>query len=161
DRVPHPGRRRSTRRADGRIPPAGRNAMGQSPAAWKEIGWWSAGVPEDWERPAATPAVPPSLSFSRRQAGEAGFEFAFAAHADNLLGDLSLRKQEQCRHSTDAVLGGQLLLLVNVDLGDFDAAIILVGQFVENRRDHFAGTAPFSPKINQHGCRRFQDFDWE
>src|SRR5262249_9809852 len=103
------------RRADDRIPPGGRNAKGRNPAAWKGMEWWTAGVPEDCERRAATPAVPPSFLFSRRQAVEAGLKFAFAAHADNLLSDLPLREQEQCGHSTDAVLGRQFLLLVNVD----------------------------------------------
>ena len=31
----------------------------------------------------------------------------------------------------------------------------IASQLVEDRRKHFAGTAPFSPEIDQHGLGRF------
>src|SRR5689334_19691979 len=80
---------------------------------------------------------------------ETGFKVAFALEADNLLGHLALAENQQCRNRADAVLRGEVLVIVNVHLADPYLAIVLVGQFVKNRRDHFAGTAPFGPEINE------------
>ena len=84
-------------------------------------------------------------------------EVALAARADNLLGDLALVEQQQRGDGADAVLRGERLLLVNVDLADFHLAVVFVGELVEQRRDHFARTAPFGPEIHEHGRWRLQD----
>jgi len=39
----------------------------------------------------------------------------------------------------------------------FHPASVFIGKFIEKRRDHFAGAAPFRPKINEHGHRRLQN----
>jgi hypothetical protein len=90
-----------------------------------------------------------------------GFEVAFAFESDDLLGNLALAENQQCGDRADAVFGGKALVIVNVHFADADAAVVLVGQFIKDRRDHFAGTAPFRPEINQDGDRRLQNFRGE
>jgi len=87
-----------------------------------------------------------------------GFEVAFALEADDLLGNLALAENQQCGYRAYAVFGGEVLVIVNVHLADADAAIVLVGQFIKDRRDHFAGAAPFRPEINEDGNGRLQNF---
>jgi hypothetical protein len=89
---------------------------------------------------------------------EAGFEIALAAQADNLIGNLALMKEEQGRDGADAILGCQGLLLVNVHFANSDAAIVLLGQLIQNRYQSAARAAPFSPEINEDGCAGFKDF---
>jgi hypothetical protein len=48
-------------------------------------------------------------------------------------------------------------MFVNIHFADFHLAIVFVGQFVKERRDHFARAAPFGPEINEHGHRRLQN----
>ena len=54
--------------------------------------------------------------------------------------------------------GGEALMFVNVDLADFDLALIFAGQFIQHGRDHLARPAPFGPEIHQHGRGGFQGF---
>src|SRR5690242_9641759 len=73
-----------------------------------------------------------------RHAVEAGLEVAFAAQAAHLVHDLAFLEQEQGGDGSDAKLGREVLVLVNVHFADADAAIVFVGQLVEDGRDHFA-----------------------
>src|SRR5258708_23770709 len=102
---------------------------------------------------AITPAWPGSDEFV-----EAGPEIALAAEADNLFGHLAVLEQEKRGNGAYAVFGGEGLMLIDVHLADVHAAGILVGEFVEDGGDHFAGTAPFRPEINEHGAGGFNDF---
>ena len=78
-------------------------------------------------------------------------------HADDRFFDLAALEQQQRGYRPDAEPRGQLLIVVHIDLGDLDLAELFLGNFVEQRRDHFARAAPFGPKIDQHGCGRFID----
>ena len=48
-------------------------------------------------------------------------------------------------------------MFVHVDLADLDLALVFAGEFIEQRRDHLARTAPFGPEIHQHGRGGLQD----
>ena len=94
---------------------------------------------------------------SGRNAVQTGLEITPAFGANHLLGDFTLVKKQQRRNGAYAVLGSERLMVVNVHFADFHPAIIFVGQFVEERRDHFAWPAPLGPEINEHGYRRLQN----
>ena len=102
--------------------------------------------------------TPMLRSSSRRQVVEAGFELTLAFQTDNLLRDLALLEEEQRGNGLDAVFRGQGLLLINVHFADPDPASVFFGQLIQNGPEHFAGTAPFRPEINQDRCGRLEDF---
>ena len=89
---------------------------------------------------------------------EAVFQIALALEANDLLGNLPVLKQQQGWDGANAILGGQALFVIDIDLADFDPPIVFVSQLIEDRRDHLAGAAPFGPKIDQNRRRRFQHF---
>src|ERR1700690_363563 len=76
------------------------------------------------------------------------------------MAQLATREVEQGRDGPDAEARGQRGLVIHVDLGDFDP-VILTGNFVEQRRKHFAWPAPLGPKIHQHRRAGLQDFGLE
>src|SRR5687768_4192130 len=70
------------------------------------------------------------------------------AHAGRL--HVAVLEQHERRDAADAELGWGLLILVDVDLGDLQPALVLLGDFIEDRRDRLARTAPLRPVIDQH-----------
>src|SRR5512139_2608141 len=87
---------------------------------------------------------------SRRGQGiELEFQLAPAAQTHHLLGDLAVLEEKERGDGLDLVLHGQILVLVNVDLSDSDTAVVLDGEFVQDRHERLAGAAPFSPEINE------------
>src|SRR5699024_5808496 len=70
--------------------------------------------------------------------------------ADGLVHELAVLEVEQCRDAHDAVAGGQLRLGVHVDLADGDLAVVSLGELVEYRGLHLAGTAPGGPEVHDH-----------
>ena len=76
-------------------------------------------------------------------------------------GGLAVLEQEQRWDGADAELAGHARILVDVDLHDLHLAGHLGRDFFQRRPDHLAGTAPFSPKIHDHGLGRVQDFGFE
>src|SRR5580765_2714800 len=79
-------------------------------------------------------ACPPSGG----DAIEARLQISFAAGADDLVGHFTLLEEQQSRDARNAVLRGERLLLVHVDLADLGATIVFRGEFIQHRRDHFA-----------------------
>jgi hypothetical protein len=72
----------------------------------------------------------------------------FGGCAHDLFDDLAILEKEKGGYVVDAVLLGELLLFVDVDFDDFDLVGELLGNFVEQGGDRFAGTTPFGPKID-------------
>jgi UDPglucose 6-dehydrogenase len=64
-----------------------------------------------------------------------------------VVNDLAVFKQQHRRDGADAVIGGNGVVVVDVDLGDLNLAGHLGGDFFEDRRDCFAGAAPGCPEI--------------
>src|SRR5690606_13372556 len=65
-------------------------------------------------------------------------------------------EQHQGRYAAHRVLGGGRRILVHVQLGDLDAAVVVAGDLVEDRRDHLARATPFGPVVDEHGGVRLQ-----
>ena len=82
---------------------------------------------------------------------EAGLQITFALGPDHLFGDLTVLDDEQGWNRADTKLSGESLMLVNVDLADFDFALKFRGEFVQHGRNHFARSTPFGPEIHEHG----------
>src|SRR5579871_2556453 len=73
-------------------------------------------------------------------------------HGADLLGlHRAAFEDHERRDAADAVLLGDLLVLVDVDLGYLELARVVPGDLVQDRGDHLAGAAPLGPVIYQHG----------
>lgn len=88
-------------------------------------------------------------------------ELLFTDRADLRRLNFAVLENHQGRYTTHVVITRGLLIVVNIDLGDLDLAGIARCQLVENRRNHFARTAPLCPEINQHWLCGFQYFGIE
>src|SRR5437763_942847 len=75
-------------------------------------------------------------------------ELRFRERTDPGRLDVAVLEEHQRRDSPDAELGRHVLVLVDVDLGDLQAALVLLGDLVQDRRDRLAGPAPFGPVIH-------------
>src|SRR5690606_10154825 len=62
---------------------------------------------------------------------------------------LAVLVQDQRRDAGDAQLGGHACVLIDVDLGDLQRAGLLFGDFIEDRCDHAARSAPDGPEVDQ------------
>jgi len=76
---------------------------------------------------------------------------------DGLITSLSLEKQE-LRNGGNAVFDGDFLVLIGVELADFDFAGKLIGNLVDRRRQHAARAAPHGPEIYQDGLVTLHHF---
>jgi len=64
---------------------------------------------------------------------------------------------EQRRDRPDSELRGQVLVFVDVHLGDLEFAGLFPGEFVEHGRDRAARAAPLRPEVDQHGEGGLED----
>ena len=93
--------------------------------------------------------------------GDPARQLALGARA-RLGGDaLAVLEHHQRRDRADAELGGDLRVLVDVELGDLHLALHLGGDLFERRRDHAAGPAPFRPEIDYDRLARLDDVGLE
>jgi hypothetical protein len=69
--------------------------------------------------------------------------------ANDALGRLTVLEYKHGRNANDAVLRGQLTLVVNVYLNDFDLVSVLNGQLLEDWTNLAAWTTPLGPEIDQ------------
>src|ERR1700712_2803666 len=75
--------------------------------------------------------------------------------------DGAILEYHQRRYAANPILGRRALILVDVELCYFQAAGIFLGHLVEDGRDHFAGTTPLRPVINEDRRRTLQDLGLE
>src|SRR5438309_1005954 len=75
--------------------------------------------------------------------------------------DVAVLEQHQRRDAADAEFSRHALVLIHVDLGDLQPALVFLGDLVEDRRDGLAGAAPLGPVIHQHRGVRLQDLGVE
>ena len=60
-------------------------------------------------------------------------------------------KRDHRRDALDGELGGELLVLIHVDLDQLESALILLGQAFEERAQRLARSTPLRPEINDYG----------
>src|SRR3989344_5601737 len=64
--------------------------------------------------------------------------------------DAAVLEQHQGRDAADAIFRRSLGVLVDVELGDLELAVVFPGNFFEHRRNHLAWAAPLRPVVDQH-----------
>src|SRR5210317_1688261 len=69
---------------------------------------------------------------------------------------VTILEQDQGWNSADVVLHWCFAVGVDVELANFKLAFQVVGQLIEDWSNHFAGAAPFSPKVDEHWAIGFQ-----
>ena len=73
----------------------------------------------------------------------------FGNGANNGVNFLAALEHHQRGDAADPVLTGDVWVLVGIELEDFDLAFEFLGNLVNNRSHHAAGTTPGSPEVNQ------------
>ena len=76
--------------------------------------------------------------------------------APTTFGDRPVLEEDQGRDREDLVLGGGLLVLVDVDADDPQVLALSVN-LLQDRVDDAAGTAPGRPEVNQNGAVGLED----
>ena len=79
-------------------------------------------------------------------AGQGGF----GNSANNGVNLLAALEDHQGRNAADAVLVGHVGVFVGVELEHLDLAVKFLGNFLDDRSHHPAGTTPGRPEIDQH-----------
>src|SRR5688572_21635690 len=97
-----------------------------------------------------SPIPHPGSRIPLRERLQAAEQILLARHPDDLIPELAILEKEERRNRAHVVLHREALVLIDVHLGHFDRSRLLLGDFVEKRRDHFARAAPFGPEIDQH-----------
>src|SRR3989304_2096212 len=88
-------------------------------------------------------------------------ELRFGHHAKLARLHVTVLEQHQCRDGLDVVLPGKLLVLIHVDLGDFQLPSVVFGEIFEQGGERLARAAPFGPGVHQPRNVRFQDVGLE
>lgn len=88
---------------------------------------------------------------------EEGGQLRFGHRTHLGRGDLAVLEQHQCRNATNPIFRRDGTVLVDIDFHDVQAALVFAGDFVQDRRNHAAGAAPFSPVVDEHWGRGFED----
>ena len=78
-------------------------------------------------------------------------QLRFAQRTDLGRIHIAVLEQHEGGNTADTVAWRGLLVLVDVEFAYLQAALILLGNFLENRCNHLAWTTPFRPVIDQHG----------
>ena len=78
-------------------------------------------------------------------------QLRFAQCADFRGSELAFVEDHQRGDAANAEFAGDIAVLVDVEFGNLQFASMGGGEFIQGRGDHFAGAAPFGPKIDEHG----------
>src|SRR2546426_6646161 len=81
--------------------------------------------------------------------------------ADDLLDNLAALENVKTGDAPDGILRGDPLVLIDVHLRDLDLSLVLLCDFLDDRGDDAARTAPFRPEIHQHRNLRIEHFGFE
>jgi hypothetical protein len=82
----------------------------------------------------------------------------FARDAGHLIAQLPVFEEEQSGNCADVVLERKALIFIYVNFRNLDRARFLARNLIQQRCDHFAGTAPFCPKIDNYRLVALRDF---
>lgn len=83
------------------------------------------------------------------------------AGTDDLVLHFAVLEEQEEGDRADIVLHREVARVVDIDLTDFGLVAELAGKLVNDRSDHFAGPAPFSPEIDEDGDGGIDDFGFE
>jgi hypothetical protein len=80
-----------------------------------------------------------------------GLQLRFAQCANFRGGELAFVEDHQGGDAADAEFAGDVAVVVHVELGDLEFAVVSTGKLIECGCDHFAGAAPFGPEVHEDG----------
>src|SRR5699024_4815341 len=111
-------------------------------------------APPGWGNRAVRPRVlredgPVQEGSAVEDVGELGTQCGLGLGAGDALDHLAPREQQQRGDGGDLVLGGQLLIGLDVHLGHCQLVGFGAGDLVQDRGHHGAGTAPAGPEVHQ------------
>ena len=75
--------------------------------------------------------------------------------------DVAVLEKHQRGYAAYAVSGRCLRVVIDIEFGNLDLTVIFAGDFIEYRRNHLAGAAPFRPVVDQYGIGGVQDFGFK
>ena len=90
-----------------------------------------------------------------------GHQLGFAQSADFGGSECAVFKEHQSRNTANAKFGGDFPVFIHIHFGNVQFACIGGRNLVQNRRNHFARPAPFSPVVHQYRMGRFQHFGFK
>ncbi len=90
-------------------------------------------------------------------------DLLFGHGADKLVRNLSALENQQRGNAANAEFGGDIHILIDIQLYNFDFAGMFARDFFHGRRKHVAGAAPIRPEIDHDGLglARFNDVSLE
>jgi hypothetical protein len=99
-----------------------------------------------------------NADFELLQRFDSAKQIFFVRDAGDLIAQLPVLEKEQSGDCADIVLQRKALIFIYVNFPNLDRARFLVCNLIQQRCDHFAGTAPFCPKIDNYRLVALGDF---
>jgi hypothetical protein len=87
-----------------------------------------------------------------------GDDLVFGQSAKKAVYKPAVFEHKHCWDALDLILGSQAGRFVHIDFYEFDKSGVLRGEFVDNRKQDPAMTAPSCPDKDQYGARKPDDF---
>ena len=75
----------------------------------------------------------------------------FRNEADDAVDGLAALEEDETRDSRHMILTGEPGILIRIELHETNPPGIRAGNFLDDRRQHLARTAPVGPKIDENG----------
>jgi hypothetical protein len=88
-------------------------------------------------------------------------QLRFAECPDFRSSELAFVEDHQGGDAADAKFAGDVAVVIDVELGDLQLAVVGSGQLIQRGGDHFAGAAPFGPKVHEDGLVSLQHVGFE
>ena len=96
------------------------------------------------------------------QSEQLGLELILGdAGADDLVLHFAVLEEQEEGNRADIVFHCEVARVVDIDLADFGLIAEFAGELIDDRSDHFAGSTPFRPEIDEDGHGGVDDFGFE
>lgn len=83
------------------------------------------------------------------------------AGADDLVLHFAVLEEQEKGNRANIVFHREVARIVDIDFADFGLLAKFAGELIDDRPDHFAGSAPFGPEIDEDGNGGVDDFGFE
>lgn len=125
---------------------------------WRVARRWSFARTTVWDAGVAREGI----GMNSGEGEQLGLELVFGdVGANDLILDLAIFEEQQKWDGAHAVFDGEFAGFIDIDLADFGLAIDFGGELIEDGTDHFAGTAPFRPEVDEDGDGGVDHFSLE
>ena len=83
------------------------------------------------------------------------------AGTDDLILHFAVLEEQEKRDRADIVFHRKVASIVDIDLADFGLVADFAGELIDDRTNHFAGSAPFGPEVDEDGHGGIDDFGFK